>query len=225
MQPPVVKKRRRMRHPALAGCLTALVATAPLWAQGEEDELGLQVDPAVWIGAGERVRVTVQGVDTSDLGVAGLRRLAAHRRDDQYVMTGSVVSVNESGFGLDPGDSKPISVRYKDLQRLERSLGRKNYSKEGLGLGLTPGLLVLLLAAALNEEGDEAGAKEVLGGGLLIASAGGLLGMVIGAAISWEEWEPLPIPSMGGALRIRPMIEAASSSDERRAVLGARIRF
>ena len=217
-----------MRHPALAGCLTALVATAPLWAQEEEDELGLQVDPAVWIRAGERVRVTVQGADRSGLGVAGLRRLAAHRRDDQYVMTGSVVSVNESGFGLDPGDSKPISVisvRYKYLQRLERSLGRKNYSKTGFWLGLSPSFLVFLLAAALDEEGDEEGAKAVLGGGLLIAGAGGLLGMAIGGAISWEEWEPLPIPSMGGALRIRPMIEVASSSDERRTVLGARIRF
>ena len=97
--------------------------------------------------------------------------------------------------------------------------------KQGFWLGLSPSFLVFLLAAALDEEGDEEGAKAVLGGGLLIAGAGGLLGMAIGGAISWEEWEPLPIPSMGGALRIRPMIEVASSSDERRTVLGARIRF
>ncbi len=238
-----VRTRCCRRLPVLAGCLTALVTTAPLGAQEEEDVLhlkdgdivrgsiiehipgeslkiqteggvlvypidqigevsrepvmdreegktGLHVEPKVWIWAGDRVRVTVQG----------------------GAMTGTVLWVNESGFGLDPWNSRPISVMYKDIRRLERSLARKNHWKAGLAVGACPGVLITLLGSAVVEEGGEEVGVVILGGGLLIAGAGGLLGMAIGALINTEDWEPIPMRR----------IDQASIGGDRRAVLAPR---
>ena len=59
----------------------------------------------------------------------------------------------------------------------------------------------------------------VWGGGL------GVTGLAIGAMIKSEKWEIARIPSTSGRLRISPMFDVASLGGNRRALLGARVRF
>ena len=131
----------------------------------------MHVEPAVWIWSGDRVRVSSQGRE----------------------MTGAVVMADEDGFDLDPWRGEPIAVLYRDVQRLERSLGRKSHWKTGFVAGLIPGGLIVAMGNAAAEEGNRDAAGALLVGGLLIGGAGGLLGMVVGALIATEEWELIPI--------------------------------
>ena len=157
---------------------------------------------------GERVRVTLEG--------------------DK--MTGTVALMNQSGFVLNQLDGRYRSVMYSDIMRLERGLYigdyRKRGAKIGFVIGAVPGALLGMAASGFMTTPSTGEVLVGLGLGTLIFGApSGLLGMGIGASMKKEKWETIPIPSMSGRLRISPMIDVASIGGNRRAVLGARIRF
>ena len=160
---------------------------------------------------GERVRVTLEG--------------------DK--MIGSIASMNQSGFDLNLSEGGSLSVMYSDIKRLERSLGTENYSKkERLTGGLAGGLVGLFLAAITPcvdlyscERSGEIIIEGASKGAIFLGAPLGLIGMVSGALMKKEKWETIPTPSMSGRLRICPMIDVASIGGNRRAVVGARIRF
>ena len=170
---------------------------------------------------GERVRVTLEG--------------------DK--MIGTIASMNQSGFDLNLSEGGSLSVMYSDIKRLERSLGTENYSnKERLTGGLAGGLAGVLVGGLVGglvglelyldglesyccERSGEIIIEGASKGAIFLGAPLGLYVMVRGALMKKEKWETIPTPSMSGRLRISPMIDVASIGGNRRAVIGARIRF
>ena len=182
----------------------ARVARAP--SSGDE------VRPQAGLSMGDRVRVTL-GVDQ---------------------MTGTVASMTQSGLVLDRSHGGPLSVMYGEVGRLERSLGIRTHQGRGAAtgflIGAPTGALIGLWGAnfCLMSCPDPSTAEQLRAmaeGALLLGAPCGLLGMVIGALVKREEWEPVPIPSTTGRWRISPTMDVASIGGDRRAVLGVRVRF
>lgn len=192
-----------MQHLIAAICLAGLALAEPLSAQGKSLILG------------DRLRVTLaEGVET----------------------IGTVTSLSQTGVTFSESEGGPsVHVNYSDMSLLELSLETTNHWKRGAMYGFLIGALpgAALGGAAANLCGlgpcNEPSTGEALGamgaGAVIVGAPCMLLGMAIGATFEKETWETIPIPTMGGRLRISPMIDLASIGGGRRAVLGARIRF
>ena len=152
---------------------------------------------------------------------------------------GTVTSNSPSSFDLNLPDGGSRLVMYDNIQRLERSLGTRNYMKEGvligLGIGAAAGVLYgllhhetceLLTLGSAEEECDEIGIKttvlsaSVWGGGL------GLGGLIIGVLVRREEWATIRRPYGSGLSRVSPIFNVVfGQKGDPKVFLGARITF
>ncbi len=152
---------------------------------------------------------------------------------------GTVTSNSSSSFELNLPDGGSRLVMYEKIRRLERSLGTRNYMKEGaligIGIGAAAGVLYgllhhetcdLLTLGNAEEECDEIGIKTTVlsaaawGGGL------GLGGLIIGVLVRREEWATIRRPYGSGLSRVSPIFNVVfGQKGNPKVVLGARITF
>ena len=152
---------------------------------------------------------------------------------------GTVASNSSSSFELNLPDGGSRLVMYENIRRLERSLGTRNYMKEGaligIGIGAAAGVLYgllhhetcdLLTLGNAEEECDEIGIKTTVlsaaawGGGL------GLGGLIIGVLVRREEWAIIRRPYGSGLSRVTPIFNVVLGlKGNPTVVLGARITF
>ncbi len=166
---------------------------------------------------GQRVRVTVE--------------------DD--VMIGTVTSASGNSFDINLQDGGSHSVMYRDIARMERSLGIRTYKKRGFLIGFGAGAVVggltgyfamdvgcvigtLGLAPCDFEEKMEGAiVSGVISGGIV-----GLGGLIAGEFVKREAWASVRVPSASGRLRIDPMIDVVLARDRNPGiVVGARVTF
>lgn len=139
--------------------------------------------------AGDRIRVSLAG--------------------DRLV--GRVGETTETGFVLNIEGGSAREVTHREIELLERSLGRRTYKKLGFligaGAGVGIGTALGLIVSDLCDEGDAdcgAGLGAAVGilGSLYYGGGLGLIGLGIGHLIKGENWEPIDGMRMG--LGIRP---------------------
>lgn len=166
---------------------------------------------------GQRVRVTVE----------------------HDVMIGTVTSTSGNSFIVNLQDGGSHSVMYRNIARMERSMGIRTYKKRGFLIGFGAGAVVggfmgyhamdvgcvigtLGLAECDTEEKMEAAILTgVISGGIL-----GLGGLIAGEFVKREAWATVRVPSASGRLRIDPMVEVVIAQDRRPGiVVGARVTF
>ncbi|MCY4543672.1 MAG: hypothetical protein OXD39_00425 [Gemmatimonadetes bacterium] len=61
---------------------------------------------------------------------------------EDYVVVGTVTSTSGNGFDINLQDGGSHSVMYRDIARMERSLGIRTYKKRGLLIGFGAGAVV-----------------------------------------------------------------------------------
>lgn len=127
-------------------------------------------------------------------------------------------------------DSTEQSIAYADMARLQRSLGVRSYFIEGIVIGSAVGSLVGIVSVAGDKENTEEYHSWGAALGAALAdmyeigastTAGGLLGLLVGAVIRTEKWERLDIPGQS-AVSVMPTIGVHPGG---RLALGARISF
>ncbi len=91
-------------------------------------------------------------------------------------------------------DSTELSIAYADVVRLQRSLGRRSYYRRGAMVGLGVGVLGSIVGGVVGGDPDLAIFGTGIFGGL-----GGLTGMMVGATIRRERWDPVHIPDPSAA--------------------------
>ena len=176
----------RSFHPAAPALLTSVLVSTCL--------LSSTAAAQTTVSPGDRVKVqfsTVQAVVVS----------STVRRDTQYV---EVVGLFE-GFRRDSlyitttGSDGPAAVPLADVSTMEVSRGRRNNTLKGMAIGTGVGFGAGFLTGVLMCSGDKC---EVGGGeaglviGALGAGAGLLIGTVIGAASSGDNWEGVPLETL-----------------------------
>ncbi len=143
---------------------------------------------------GERVRVTSDG--------GGAR------------VVGAVASIGTGGIELTDSLNASQTFAYDEIDRLERSLGRRANSGKGFlwGAGVGFGLGLIVGADLVNAfcSGSISCGNEGLGTIRLAAFAAlpaGVLGALIGGASSSERWDIVPIASnQDFGFRVRPPV-------------------
>ncbi len=162
------------------------------------------------------------------------------------MMIGTIASRDVNGFKLklSGSDNQTRSVLYNNVQKLERSLGKRTYKKRGVligaGIGAIAGVIIGKATADVCSETTtvssdvitiDIGGCEGFGalagflGATLYGTVFGLTGLVIGSVVKGEGWETLRNPSVSTHFQIAPMIDVASVGGKARTILGARIRF
>ncbi|MDE3258691.1 MAG: hypothetical protein OYM47_12720 [Gemmatimonadota bacterium] len=168
--------------------------------------------PAFGQSVGDRVRVTLA--------------------DDELI--GSVVQVEDEGFVLYRPGRERHTIEFNDISILERRTKSGSHWKfggaVGFAVGGTAGGFLGWGAKRIDNNLSDTFSREdetgwTVAGVFLGGVTVGLLGSGIGFLIKKHKWQAIPIPSVSGRLRISPMLDVASSASNRRAVLGARIRF
>ncbi len=186
--------------------------------------LALMCDPLWGQSVGERLRITTERGD----------------------IMGTVRVSNADGFSLKLQGGASRSITYGEILKLERSLGNRTHAKKGFLIGFGAGVLAgiaLDLAAAetcdtlrvsgevfgvsikYDRQCESFGASDVLFAVVLWGGGAGLAGLGVGSRTSTEEWETIPLGTIGRRFRIGPMFDVASLGGNRRALLGVRIRF
>ena len=165
------------------------------------------------------------------------QRLRVTVEDD--VMIGTVASTSGDSFNIDLQDDGFRSVMYRDITRMERSLGIRTYRKRGFLVGFGAGAIVggtmgyvamdvvcvvgtFGLATCDDEENVEDGILiGVISGGIL-----GLGGLIVGDLVKREEWTSVRSPSASGRLRVSPMVDVVLAQNRNpEIVVGARVTF
>ena len=91
-------------------------------------------------------------------------------------------------------DSTEQTIAYNDMARLQRSLGRRSYYRGGAMVGLGVGALGGIVGGVVGGDPDLA----IFGTGIF-GGVGGLTGMMVGATIRREKWDPVHIPDQDAA--------------------------
>ena len=149
---------------------------------------------------------------------------------------GILAAKNEGGIEILSATSMSrIHIKFDQIRQIERSLGTRTYKKRGFLIGAIPGgifggLVGIGLAGwcpdlSCSEPSVGKQLAAMVVGSIFFGVPFGLAGLAIGSMVKGEKWKTIPTPSMSGRLRISPVIDVASIGGDRRAVLGARIRF
>ena len=129
---------------------------------------------------GDRVRVTV-----SDFRLAG-----------------EVVSLDEAEVAIDVGDGESRRFSINAIELIERSVGTRSYMAQGLGIGFGAGAVIGIATTLPSDACDRnepyipmaVGCSEAT---VVVATAlgalGGIAGLVAGALVRGERWEPIPV--------------------------------
>ena len=131
---------------------------------------------------GERVRVTPGGGGLS--------------------VVGAVTSIETGVMELTDSSSGSLTFAYDDIDRLERSLGRRPNTGKGFRWGAGVGFGLGLVAGGVLVNGYCSGSTDcgspvasAIGLAAIAALPAGLFGALIGGASSSERWEVVPIAS------------------------------
>ena len=159
---------------------------------------GLAPLPLSAQNVGDRVRVSAPGLAT----------------------VGEVTAVNDEGFQMGIRGS----FLYREIERLERSMGQERQWKKGLGYGAAIGAGVGVLGGVVlcDELGGCDDGWDVVIVGLSVltyAPLGGLVGLGVGALVKRESWTDIPFA--GTDLGLAPMVEPGATANTVR--LGVRI--
>ena len=115
------------------------------------------------------------------------------KTEDGEKFTGQLKGYNADSLII-LANSTEQSIAYADMVRLQRSLGRRSYYRKGAMVGLGVGALGSIVGGVV---GDDPG-LAILGTGVF-GGLGGLTGMMVGATIRRERWDPLHIPDPSAA--------------------------
>ena len=129
---------------------------------------------------GDRVRVTVPG-----------NRL-----------TGEVAGKDGTGISVDIDDGESRRFAMDEIELIERSVGTRNYTAEGLAIGFGAGAAIGLAAILTSDACDRtepymptavgcSGATVI--GAVVLGALGGVAGLVAGTLMRGERWEPIPV--------------------------------
>ena len=156
-------------------------------------------------GGGDRVRVSVDGIR----------------------LIGRVTVVNHDGFELVQGDMRR-SFAYRDIDRLERSIGMRSRWLAGLGLGLLGGFIAYPTVkgawGCLENDWKGQSCQEKEKGMFTWVGTGGLLGLGVGALMKRESWERIGL--WDDMVSISPIVAPHRGPEGRHGLLlGARIEF
>ncbi|WP_420616705.1 hypothetical protein [Candidatus Palauibacter sp.] len=129
---------------------------------------------------GERVRVTVS--------------------DDR--LTGELLGMDGAGISIDVDDGESRRLSVDEIELIERSVGTRSYAGEGLAIGFGAGVAIGLAATSTSDACDRtepympmafgcSGATAI--GAVVLGALGGVVGLVAGAGVRGERWEPIPV--------------------------------
>ncbi len=156
------------------------------------------------------------------------------------LMIGTVENKGSDQFNLNLEGGISRTVAFREIQVLELSLGKRSNAKKGFMIGAGAGVLAgVLYGLAVSDNcsdiadafgGNDLGCKETGASTMVLAAAiwGGVLGLGgagIGHRLKSESWEEVRVPTASRRFQVRPMVELASLNGNRRALLGARVRF
>jgi hypothetical protein len=88
------------------------------------------------------------------------------------------------------------AVAWKDVSRMDVSVGRHSHFWQGLGIGLLTGVAVGALIGSSTASGQDGFTPSANGalGAIAGAMFGSVGGAVLGLAIRTEKWEPVTLP-------------------------------
>lgn len=166
-------------HPQIARCVVGLLGCLVLSAAPRQ--LTAQREQRLWPGSRVRVSHTDACCASPQIGA--------------FVSLGLDSVVLRTGRGT---DSARIALPRSAVKLLEHSLGERNYSRRGAGLGVLGGIATgVATLFYLSRDCEEACfgalilAPYVVGGGAIV---GLIVGDVIGRSVYREEWRPVPLP-------------------------------
>ncbi len=199
----------------VAGAAAGLLFKHESWEPVSVEDLVVSDEEPVFSDEVLSLRGDSSGGDRVRVSVDGIR------------LIGRVTVVSQDGLELVQGDLRR-SFAYRDIDRLERSIGMRSRWKAGLGLGLLGGFIahptVKGAWGCLQNEWRGQSCQEKKKGGLTWIGMGGLLGLGVGALMKREAWERIgPWDDTAG---ISPIVAPHRGLDGRHALLlGARIEF
>ena len=144
---------------------------------------------------------------------------------------GKVTSMDPGRFELSLSHGASQSIIYSNIQKLERSLGKRTYKKRGFLIGAGVGVAAAIFIGSGGDSESDAFARDTgldaIGAivGILAIPVCGVGGLAIGGLVIGEKWETIPNPSISGHWHISPMIKTVSLGGKPRTILDARIRF
>jgi hypothetical protein len=128
----------------------------------------------------------------------------------------TVVRATAETLTVARGATAPVAIPFRDVQRLDQSLGRRSTAagrRRGLLTGLGVGGAVGAVLGAVTETeslSQYTKADAARDGGIVGAMAGGLIGRARGAKHPGERWESVPLvqrvgvaPGPGARLAVR----------------------
>ena len=113
--------------------------------------------------------------------------LRAHLGDGEVM--GTFVRQDGSTVYLQSG-ANTVAVEVADIQRLELARYQRGHAVRGFAVGFLVGGLTGAAIAASEDTGNEDAA--MIGGALLLGSAGALFGVMIGRGLESTRWMDLP---------------------------------